>query len=201
MCRRVYAFASSFRLITERWLRFAACLASQESQNHSESDPMEEHMTRGRSLLRLATTVVLTFATTPTQAQEKSIVVASTLLLRIPDCLFREGQRPLLQGDRSGHGRRAEHRFGLERLPAVRSRHWTLFKNRDELDIAVQCDKPLFNQYGVILVNPAKHPHVKKNLGQAFIDWLVSDEGQRAIVADYKIEGQQLFSPGRHSGA
>ncbi len=71
---------------------------------------------------------------------------------------------------------------------------WISFKNRGELDIAVQGDKRLFNQYGVMLVNPAKHPHVKKDLGQAFVDWLVSAEGQKAI-ADYKIEGQQLFFP------
>jgi tungstate transport system substrate-binding protein len=71
---------------------------------------------------------------------------------------------------------------------------WISFKNRGELDIAVEGDQRLFNQYGVILVNPAKHPHVKKELGQAFIDWLVSPEGQKAIV-DYKIGGQQLFFP------
>jgi tungstate transport system substrate-binding protein len=71
---------------------------------------------------------------------------------------------------------------------------WISFKNRGELDIAVQGDKRLFNQYGVMLVNPAKHPHVKKDFGQALIDWLISAEGQKAI-ADYKIEGQQLFFP------
>jgi tungstate transport system substrate-binding protein len=71
---------------------------------------------------------------------------------------------------------------------------WIAFKNRGELDIVVQGDKRLFNQYGVMLVNPAKHPHVKKELGQAFIDWLVSAAGQNAI-ANYKIEGQQLFFP------
>jgi tungstate transport system substrate-binding protein len=71
---------------------------------------------------------------------------------------------------------------------------WISFKNRGELGIAVEGDQRLFNQYGVILVNPAKHPHVKKDLGQAFIDWLVSPQGQAAI-ADYKIDGQQLFFP------
>jgi tungstate transport system substrate-binding protein len=71
---------------------------------------------------------------------------------------------------------------------------WISFKNRGELGIAVEGDKRLFNQYGVILVNPAKHPHVKKELGQAFIDWLVSAEGQ-TVIAGYKIEGQQLFFP------
>jgi tungstate transport system substrate-binding protein len=71
---------------------------------------------------------------------------------------------------------------------------WLSFKNRGELVISVEGDKRLFNQYGVILVNPAKHPHVKKEMGQAFIDWIVSNEGQQAI-ADYKINGQQLFFP------
>jgi len=58
----------------------------------------------------------------------------------------------------------------------------------------VQGDKRLFNQYGVMLVNPQKHPHVKAAAGQQFIDWLVSPEGQRAI-ADYRINGSQLFYP------
>jgi len=71
---------------------------------------------------------------------------------------------------------------------------WLSFKNRGDLDILVAGDKRMFNQYGVILVNPEMHPHVKKELGQAFIDWLVSPEGQKAI-ADYKINGQQLFFP------
>jgi tungstate transport system substrate-binding protein len=71
---------------------------------------------------------------------------------------------------------------------------WLSFKNRGDLDILVAGDKRLFNQYGVMLVNPEKHPHVKKELGQAFIDWLVSPEGQRAI-ADYKVGGEQLFYP------
>ena len=71
---------------------------------------------------------------------------------------------------------------------------WLAFKNRGELAILVEGDKKLFNQYGVILVNPAKHPHIKRELGQAFIDWLVSKEGQQAI-ADYKIGADQLFFP------
>ena len=71
---------------------------------------------------------------------------------------------------------------------------WLSFKNRGELAIAVEGDKRLFNQYGVMLVNPDKHPSVKKELGQQFVDWLVSPEGQRAI-ADYKINGEQLFYP------
>ena len=71
---------------------------------------------------------------------------------------------------------------------------WLAFGNKSDLDIAVQGDKRLFNQYGVMLVNPQKHPHVKAAAGQQFIDWLVSPEGQRAI-ADYRINGSQLFYP------
>jgi tungstate transport system substrate-binding protein len=71
---------------------------------------------------------------------------------------------------------------------------WLSFKNKGDLVIAVEGDNRLFNQYGVILVNPEKHPSVKKELGQQFIDWLVSAEGQKAI-ADYKINGEQLFYP------
>jgi tungstate transport system substrate-binding protein len=71
---------------------------------------------------------------------------------------------------------------------------WISFKNKGNLNIAVEGDKRLFNQYGVMLVNPAKHPHVRKELGQQFIDWLISREGQKAIT-DYKIDGQQLFYP------
>ncbi|MEH2505858.1 tungstate transport system substrate-binding protein [Bradyrhizobium sp. AZCC 1578] len=71
---------------------------------------------------------------------------------------------------------------------------WLSFKNRGDLVISVEGDKRLFNQYGVMLVNPEKHPSVKKDLGQQFIDWLISSEGQRAI-ADYKINSEQLFYP------
>lgn len=71
---------------------------------------------------------------------------------------------------------------------------WLSFKNRGELSIQVEGDAKLFNQYGVMLVNPAKHAHVKKDLGQRFIDWVISAAGQKAI-ADYKIGGEQLFFP------
>src|SRR5262249_7565352 len=71
---------------------------------------------------------------------------------------------------------------------------WLSFKNRGDLTISVEGDKRLFNQYGVMLVNPEWHPHVKKELGQAFIDWLISPQGQKAI-ADDKIDGERLFYP------
>ncbi|WP_296542937.1 extracellular solute-binding protein [Rhodoferax sp.] len=71
---------------------------------------------------------------------------------------------------------------------------WLNFKNRGDLKILVEGDKRLFNQYGVMLVNPAKHPHVKVADGQKFIDWVVSPEGQ-GVIAGYKIDGEQLFFP------
>ena len=71
---------------------------------------------------------------------------------------------------------------------------WLSFRNRAELAVLVEGDRLLFNQYGIMLVNPAKHPSVKKELGQTFIDWVISPEGQKAI-AEYKIGGEQLFFP------
>lgn len=71
---------------------------------------------------------------------------------------------------------------------------WLSFRNRGSLVICVEGDRRLFNQYGIILVNPARHEHVKKELGQAFVDWIVSADGQKAI-AKYKINGEQLFFP------
>jgi tungstate transport system substrate-binding protein len=71
---------------------------------------------------------------------------------------------------------------------------WLSFKNRGDLAVLVEGDKRLFNQYGVMLVNPAKHPHVKAADGQKFVDWLVSAPGQ-AVIASYKIGGEQLFFP------
>jgi tungstate transport system substrate-binding protein len=78
---------------------------------------------------------------------------------------------------------------------------WLAFKNKADLVIAVEGDRRLFNQYGVMLVNPQKHPSVKQDWGQQFVDWVVSPAGQRAI-ADYKINGEQLFYPNaREPGA
>ena len=71
---------------------------------------------------------------------------------------------------------------------------WISFKNKGDLEIVIEGDARLFNQYGIILVNPERHPSVKKALGQTFIDWVLSAEGQDAIRS-YKIEGQQLFFP------
>lgn len=71
---------------------------------------------------------------------------------------------------------------------------WLSFRNRGDLAVLVEGDRRLFNQYGAMLVNPARHPHVKAAEGRAFVDWLVSPEGQK-MIAEYRIEGQQLFVP------
>lgn len=69
---------------------------------------------------------------------------------------------------------------------------WLNFKNRGELALLVEGDRRLFNQYGVMVVNPARHPHVKQALAQSLVDWLVSPTGQASIAA-YKVNGEQLF--------
>jgi len=76
---------------------------------------------------------------------------------------------------------------------------WISFRNRQSLAILTEGDRRLFNQYGVMLVNPARHPHVKAADGQRFVDWLVSPSGQRSIAA-YRIEGEQLFFPNAEVG-
>lgn len=71
---------------------------------------------------------------------------------------------------------------------------WISFRNKGDLAVAVEGDARLFNQYGIVLVNPARHPNVKAGPGQAFVDWVLSEEGQAAIAA-YRVDGQQLFFP------
>ncbi|WP_417714906.1 extracellular solute-binding protein [Roseibium sp. SCP14] len=77
---------------------------------------------------------------------------------------------------------------------------WIAFGNKGDYQIMVEGDPKMFNQYGVVLVNPESHPHVKAKLGQAFVDWLLSNEGQAAI-ASYKVDGQQLFFPNANDGS
>ena len=77
---------------------------------------------------------------------------------------------------------------------------WISFGNKGEYKVAVEGDERMFNQYGIILVNKEKHPSVKADLGQQFVDWVISDEGQK-VIADYKIDGQQLFFPNAKAGS
>ncbi len=105
-----------------------------------------------------------------------------------------KGKGPWYRDTGSGMGPALNTAAGMNAYILSDRGTWLSFKNRADLVIAVEGDTRLFNQYGLMLVNPAKHPNVKKELGQAFVDWVVSAEGQRAI-ADYKIGGEQLFFP------
>jgi tungstate transport system substrate-binding protein len=77
---------------------------------------------------------------------------------------------------------------------------WLKFGNKGELEIVVEGDSKLFNQYGIILVNPEKHPHVKADAGQQFVDWVISVEGQK-LIGEYQIEGQPAFFPNANKGS
>ena len=79
-------------------------------------------------------------------------------------------------------------------LPLADRGTWLSFKNRGNLTLLVEGDQRLFNQYGIMLVNPDRHPHVKHQAGMDFIDWITSPEGQQTIAA-YQIDGEQLFFP------
>lgn len=94
----------------------------------------------------------------------------------------------------SGMGATLNAAVGMDAYALTDRGTWISFKNKGDFQILVEGDANLFNQYGVILVNPEKHPHIKADAGQAFIDWILSDAGQSAI-ASYTLEGQQLFFP------
>ncbi|MBV8165797.1 MAG: substrate-binding domain-containing protein [Alphaproteobacteria bacterium] len=104
------------------------------------------------------------------------------------------GRRGWYKETGSGMGPALNTAAGLDAYTLADRGTWISFKNRQRLRIVLEGDPVLFNPYGVMLVNPAKHPHVKAALGRAFIAWLVSPEGRQAI-ADYKIDGEQLFFP------
>ena len=107
---------------------------------------------------------------------------------------FARDKGPWYRDTGSGMGPTLNTAAGMNAYALTDRGTWLSFKNRIDLAILVEGDQRLFNQYGVILVHPARHPHVKKEMGQAFIDWLISPEGQKAI-GDYKIGGEQLFFP------
>jgi tungstate transport system substrate-binding protein len=100
----------------------------------------------------------------------------------------------------SGMGPTLNTAAGMDAYALTDRGTWLSFENRQKLEIAVEGDPRLFNQYGIILVNPEKHPHVKTELGQTFIDWVLSDEGQEAIGA-FQINGQQAFFPNAGEGS
>ncbi len=100
----------------------------------------------------------------------------------------------------SGMGATLNAAVGMDAYALTDRATWISFKNKGTFEIAAQGDDKLFNQYGVILVNPKKHPNVKAEAGQTFIDWLRSKEGQ-SLIASYKVDGQQLFFPNADKGS
>lgn len=98
----------------------------------------------------------------------------------------------------SGMGATLNTASGMNAYALTDRATWLQFGNKGDLEILVEGDSTLFNQYGIILVSPEKHPHVKKNRGQQFVNWVLSEEGQKLIGA-YKIEGQQAFFPNANS--
>jgi tungstate transport system substrate-binding protein len=100
----------------------------------------------------------------------------------------------------SGMGPTLNTAAGMDAYALTDRGTWLSFENPQNLAIVVEGDPRLFNQYGIILVNPEKHPHVKADLGQTFIDWVLSDGGQQAI-ADFQINGQQAFFPNAGQGS
>ncbi len=100
----------------------------------------------------------------------------------------------------SGMGATLNTAAGMDAYALTDRGSWLSFRNRADLVILVEGDVKLFNQYGAMLVNPARHPHVKQDMGQKFIDWVISPAGQAAIAA-YRIDGEQLFFPNYKPGA
>ncbi|WP_299484010.1 substrate-binding domain-containing protein [uncultured Roseibium sp.] len=100
----------------------------------------------------------------------------------------------------SGMGATLNTGTGMDAYVLTDRATWIAFGNKGNHEIVVEGDPRLFNQYGVILVNPQVHPHVKAEMGQTFIDWLLSKEGQRSI-ADFTVDGQQLFFPNANDGS
>jgi tungstate transport system substrate-binding protein len=99
----------------------------------------------------------------------------------------------------SGMGPTLNTAAGMDAYALTDRGTWLSFDNRQNLELLVEGDPRLFNQYGLILVNPEKHPHIKADLGQEFINWVLSDDGQEAIAA-FKINGQQAFFPNAKGG-
>ncbi|CAE7865012.1 tupA [Symbiodinium necroappetens] len=99
----------------------------------------------------------------------------------------------------SGMGATLNTGIGMDAYVLTDRATWIAFENKGGHEVLVEGDPQLFNQYGVILVNPDKHPHVKTELGQSFIDWLTGETGQ-ALIAEYRLNGQQLFFPNARKG-
>jgi tungstate transport system substrate-binding protein len=157
-----------------------------------KADPA--HVTGGKDIAVALQKIAAAKAPFVSRADKSGTYSAELRLWKAAGVDIARAKGPWYRETGSGMGPALNTSAGLDAYILSDRGTWLNFHNRGNLTIAVEGDKRLFNQYGVMLVNPGKHPNVKKELGQKFIDWLVSARGQNAI-ADYRIGGKQLFFP------
>lgn len=154
---------------------------------------------RGRDVLEGLRRVAASRAPFASRGDNSGTHAAELRLWRIAGIDIDQEKGPWYRATGSGMGPTLNTASAMSAYALTDRGTWLSFKNRRDLEILVEGDPPLFNQYGAMLVNPAKHPHVKREAGQKFVDWVVSPSGQAAIAA-YKINGQQLFFPNAKTG-
>ncbi len=152
------------------------------------------HVKGGKDIAAAFRTIAHTKAPFVSRADKSGTHAAELRLWKEAGVEIDKAKGPWYRETGQGMGPALNTASGLDAYILADRGTWLNFKNRGDLTIVVEGDKRLFNQYGVMLVNPAKHPQVKKELGQKFIDWLVSPRGQQ-VIASYKINGEQLFFP------
>jgi tungstate transport system substrate-binding protein len=157
-----------------------------------KSDPA--HVAGGKDITAALAKIAAAKATFVSRADKSGTYAAELRLWKDAGIDIAAAKGPWYKETGSGMGPALNTASGLGAYILSDRGTWLNFHNRGPLDIVVEGDRRLFNQYGVMLVNPEKHPKVKKDLGQKFIDWLVSKRGQD-VIASYKINGEQLFFP------
>lgn len=163
-----------------------------------KSDPA--HVAGGKDIAVAFQKIDAAKAPFVSRADKSGTYAAELRLWKVAGVDIAKAKGPWYRETGSGMGPALNTAAGMNAYILADRGTWLNFKNRGDLEIVVQGDKRLFNQYGVMLVNPQKHPAVKKELGQKFIDWLVSPRGQQ-VIASYKINGEQLFFPNAGSDA
>jgi tungstate transport system substrate-binding protein len=157
-----------------------------------KSDPA--HVAGGHDIVAALTKIAEAKPPFVSRADESGTYAAELRLWKDAGVDIAKAKGPWYRETGSGMGPALNTASGMDAYLLADRGTWLNFHNRGNLEIVVEGDKRLFNQYGVMLVNPEKHPNVKKDLGQKFIDWLVSPRGQQ-VIASYKINGEQLFFP------
>jgi len=163
-----------------------------------QSDPA--HVKGGKDVLAAFRAIAAAQAPFVSRADKSGTHAAELRYWKLAGVDIDAAKGPWYRETGSGMGPALNTAAGLNAYILADRGTWLAFRNRADLAIVVEGDKRLFNQYGVMLVNPDKHPAVKRELGQRFVDWLVSPRGQ-AVIAAYKVGGEQLFFPNAGSDA